>query len=286
MSYIHCLPYGCKQFFRTDDDMRSYIFGHSLVFHTVDSSPSIQNIPYCLYEPYREGGHEFSVDGQFGFLPDQELPPWYQWKFTNAISAWNESFAKSDYDSVIITAANFFQKWQRPNGDYLGTSFAAAVNRIYQYTRISVVKLFEKVYRPNLYYDYMTTSMEAESLRIFDYVRTEEPGVNFYIYENWPGFEGDYSYPPSIETFKLYNQFVTGDFHNWWVEMQDVMNEARPGARVMLIPVGSTISKALTDIPGLSSLTMDELYEDKAPHGKAPMYFLSNLLFYMAPYEE
>ena len=207
---------------RPDDDMRSYIFGHSLVFHAVNSSPSIQNIPYWLYELSRAGGHEYSVDGQFGFLPDQELPPWYQWGFTNARSAWNESFAISDYDNVIITAANFIQKWQRPNGDYLDTSLAARFSRIYQYIRSTVVRLFDEKFRPTLFYSYMTTSVETESLRILDYVRSEEPGIQFYIYENWPGFEGDYPFPASADTFKLYNEYVTGEFHDWWVEMQDV----------------------------------------------------------------
>ncbi len=271
---------------RPDDDMRSYIFGNSLVHHTLGASPTIQNIPYWLYELSKEGGQEYSIDGQFGFLPDQKLPPWYQWEFENAKSAWNESFAKSDYDNVIITAANFIQQWQRPNGDYLDTSVVAATKRIYHYIRITVVNLFQKRKRTTVFYNYMETSVVTESLRIFDYVRVEEPSINFYIYENWPGFEGDYPFPATTETFKLYNEYVTGDFHNWWIEMQDMMNEARPEATIMLIPVGSIISKVLTDIPGLNSLNMDELYDDKAPHGKASMYFLASLVFYMSLYEE
>jgi len=50
--------------------MRTYIFGHSLVHHVLGASPTIQNIPYWLYELSSEGGHEYSIDGQFGFLPD------------------------------------------------------------------------------------------------------------------------------------------------------------------------------------------------------------------------
>jgi hypothetical protein len=68
--------------------------------------------------------------------------------------------------------------------------------------------------------------------------------------------------------------------------MQDLMIESRPGANIKLIPAGSIISKVLTGIPGLSSLTTDQLYDDKAPHGKASMYFLASLVFYMALYEE
>ena len=271
---------------RPDDDMRSYIFGHSLVHHTLGASPTIQNIPYWLHELSTEGGYKYSIDGQFGFLPDQELPPWYQWEFKNAKSAWNESFAKSDYDNAIITAANFIQKLQRPDGTYMDTSVAARAERMYDYVRTTVAKKFQKRKRQTPIYDYMGTSVVDESLRIFDYVRAEEPGINFYVYENWPGFEGDYPFPATTETFKLYNEYVIGDFHDWWIEMQDAMNEARPGARIMLIPVGSVISKVFTDIPGLSSLSMDDLYDDEGPHGKASMYFLSSLVFYMSLYNE
>ena len=161
----------------------------------------------------------------------------------------------------------------------MDTSIAAAIKRIYQYILIITVNLFKKGHRPTLFYEYMTTSVETESLRIFDYVRAEESGINLYIYENWPGFEGDYPFPATTEPFKIYNEYVSGDFHDWWLEMQDLMNEARSGAKIMLIPAGSIIIKVLTDVPGLSSLTMVELYDGRAPHGKASMYFLVSLVF-------
>ncbi len=268
------------------DDMRSYIFGHSLINHALGDSPRIQNVPFWLNELARQSGHKHNIDGQFGFLPDQILPPWYQWEIETVGSAWNESFKQSEYDNVIITAANFVQNWQRPDGRYVDASVSTTISRTDNDVRMTLDDYFRGQKAPELFYQYIDTSVLAEGLRILDHVRAETPEIRFYIYENWPPFEGDYPFPANSKTFKLYHQYSTGDFHGWWIEMQDRMNEARPEGKVMLIPAGSTISNLLSKLPELSSLTMDELYDDSAPHGKASIYFLASLVCYMSLYEE
>ena len=226
--------------------MKSYIFGHSLVNHAAGE----QNIPHWMNELSDLAGETYMVDGQFGFLALQQLPPIHQWGFEGVLSAWDQSFANSDYDNVIITAANYIQYYPPSDPHIDGKSTV------------------------------------QETLRLLDYVRQEEPGIPFYIYENWPEFKEPFPFDPEGPQSQGYHDYTLGEFHEWWMELQDIVNTQRPAANVKLIPTGSIISGLLTEIEPLRNLTNADLYVDGDPHGNGIMYYLAALTHYMAIHEK
>ena len=84
------------------------------------------------------------------------LPPVAQWGFDQVPGAWDsdfETFAEADFNSVLITAANFVQ-YKKAHEPYDG--------------------------------DASYTSPLASTLEITDWLTDQEPGIDIYIYENWP----------------------------------------------------------------------------------------------------
>ncbi|WP_424988765.1 PA14 domain-containing protein [Microbulbifer sp. S227A] len=234
-----------------DDSVRMYVFGHSLINHTYSDS----NVPVWMDALADAAGYEFVADGQFGFLY-QFLESGLnnidsQWKFDGVESAegagvW--SFAQADYDSVLITPANFIQ-WQDPD-DY-GLGNIATVD---------------------------------STLAIIDWVNTQEPGITVYIYENWPDMAG-YGFPPSDSQFAAYNEYTQTEFHDWWLDYYDSLITARPDYDIRMLPVGPVIAKLLETAP-FDQIPVTELYEDDAPHGEPTIYFLASIITYMATYGE
>lgn len=233
--------------------VKSYVFGHSLFKHDFNSSDiETTNIPYWMNELANEAGNDYAINGQFGQPDYHEIPPLPGWGWDNITSAWNTDFATSDYDNVIVTEANFIQGLP-PTSTETGFSRSSLDN----------------------------------FLRIFDYVVGETPDVKFYIYENWPEFGGQgFPYPPTPDEMLNYHNHTMGDFHDWWISLHDLMLAERPNSNIKLLPVGSILSKMLVNLPGLASLTHEDLYSDDAPHGHPVMYFLSALVHYMAMYQE
>lgn len=225
-----------------NEEMQTYYFGHSLVAHTMGD----QSIPHWMYLLSQNANRDYAVDGQFGFLPMHEIPPIASWGFEIVPSAWQGNFATSNYDNVVITAANFIQ-YQAPTEEFLGTN-----------------------------------TLDA-SLVIYDYVDGQSPGIKFYIYENWPEFN---NFPPSANEFDQYHAYTRGAFHDWWIDLQDLCNAERPNAQIKLIPVGYILSGLMTDFPDLEAVTATDWYEDGDPHGEAVIYFLTALIHYSALYQE
>ncbi|WP_378178297.1 T9SS type A sorting domain-containing protein [Aquimarina sp. SS2-1] len=250
----------------------SYIFGHSLVNHSADpSTQNRSNIPDWMYLLAQQAGNGYSVDGQFGFLPLQELPPIYQWGFIDApntrTNESNEDFGSWDYDNVIVTLANFIQQTSTPSQN-------AFCDEPYYY---------DCNQDPNA-----LSSVEAV-LRVLDYARNEESGINFYIYENWPEFNGTF---PSVSQeeedreFGAFYEYTRGEFHDWWITLQDEVLAARPDVDVKLIPVGPILADLFSDNGILGDIPASTLYEDSAPHGYPVVYFLTALIHYSVLYGE
>ena len=249
-----CLVVSSKTIAQQDKTM--YIFGHSLIVHATDSDET--TVPHWLHLLAQEAGHDVSVSGQYGFLPQHaNLPPTAQWGFSEVASAWDsdtQNFTDANFNTILLTAANFVQD-QPSNVNYHGNS---------------------------------TTSPVSATLEIIDWIDTQEENAVTYIYENWPdmaGFIAGESFPPSETEFENYNNYTLGNFHNWWVDYQDFVQAERPNENVRMIPVGPILSKLLTDT-SLSQIPILELYEDNAPHGEPTLYFLASLITYMAIYEE
>ncbi len=125
---------------------------------------------------------------------------------------------------------------------------------------------------------------------VLDYVRTEIPGVRFYIYENWPdagAFAPQYDdngIPASPEQFAAYHAYTHAEYHDWWIELHDTALLSHNN--VKMIPVGPILSGLLTDIPALAAIPFEDLYEDSAPHGRPTIYFLAAMIQYSATYAQ
>ncbi|MGL1903949.1 MAG: fibronectin type III domain-containing protein [Fibrobacterales bacterium] len=227
-------------------EMRTYIFGHSLVHHTLGPDPHTSNIPFWLSQLATAGGKKWAVDGQFGQPPYHTIPGTPQWKFDGVPSAWNNSFGESSYTNIIITHANFVQNSPAtaPYGGF--------------------------------------TPMES-TFRLLDNARSHYPNIPFIIYENWPKLP---QFPATQDEMEEYHTNARGDFHTWWLDLQDMIQQERPDASVQMFPVGPIISGLFQTIPALNSIPLTDLYEDVAPHGRPALYFLAALVHYSSLFKE
>jgi len=237
-----------------------YIFGHSLIVHDPPAIATPSNettVPHWLHFLAEAQSNSVAVSGQYGFLQQHDdLPPFSQWGFDVVAPAWEsdtETFSEANFDTVLITAANFIQD-QASNVAY--------------------------------YNDPNTTPVSA-TVSIVDWVNIQNPEMVTYIYENWPdmaGFIAGESFPPSTSEFENYNSYTIGDFHDWWLDYQDFLVAERPNETIKMIPIGPIISKLLDEAP-FNQIPITDLYEDNAPHGRPTIYFLAALITYSAIYQ-
>lgn len=238
------------------DDVRLYIFGHSLISHWTGSDTT--TMPHWMGKLARASKLRFAVDGQYGFLANHAdfdgLSPQSQWEFKEVDRVWDSErapFAKSRFNHVMITPANFLQ-WQAPERNY-----------------------------PN-----ESVSPLDRTLAIIDFVEKHKPGTVVWIYENWPDMSGfaKEGFPPPPEQVAAYHSYTRGDFHDWWLRYYQALRQARPKLDIRLIPVGPILAKLLTERP-LEAIRVEQLYEDDAPHGRPTIYFLSGLVCFMSMYQ-
>ena len=241
------------------DEIINFIFGHSLIHHEfqVNPTPSQEtSVPHWMHFLAEAGDKEYVVNGQYGFLPQHDnLPPISQWGFDFVPSAWDsdtQNFSDADFTTIMITPGNFIQ-WQGPE---------------------------------ELYYNDVVSPLSATQT-IFEWCNEQEDDLRFYIYENWPDM-GSYlanGFPPTEAEWNSYNDYLNGDFHNWFLEYNELVSSSFPFSCIRMIPVGPIISKLLFTAP-YDQIPADQLYEDDAPHGRASTYFLASLISYMAMYQE
>lgn len=241
-------------------EVRNFIFGHSLINHEFEVEPPVPSqetsVPHWLYQLATHAGKEYAASGQYGFLPQhRNVPPIAQWGFDIVPFAWdsdNVPFADADFTDILITPGNFIQ-WQPPTENYFNETFSPIE---------------------------ATTDIIAWSLE-------QEPGMDIYLYENWPDmapFLGS-GIPPTESEWQAYNDYLQGDFHQWNLDYRNGVQATFPDDCVKMIPVGPAISDVLLSEP-FASIPFDDLYEDDAPHGRPTLYFLAAIATYMAYYEE
>lgn len=242
----------------TVTNMRSYIFGHSLILHATETDET--TVPHWMYLLSQASGLSYSVAGQYGFLRNHaNLPPNAQWGFNIVPSAWEEeedgtraAFDEVGFTTILLTAGNFIQ-YQPATVPYDGDNPGDI------------------------------TPMEA-TLDIIDWVNARAPEATIFIYENWPDMGGFVSgFPATTEEFAAYNNYTLNSFHQWWLDYHDGLMFARPDIDIKMFPVGPIIARLLTET-NLRNIPIADLYEDDAPHGRPTIYFLAALITYMATY--
>ncbi len=243
------------------DTTRMFIFGHSLLDHRPPAIPTPSDettVPHWFHLLTEHDNNYFEIAGQYGFLPQHaNLPPFAQWGYDIVPGAWEsdtEDFSEADFNQILITAGNFMQ-WQGPDEPYPGEGG-------------------------------MTPISATEE--IVDWLEVQEDSLGIYIYENWPDmapYISGESFPPSEMEFENYNDYTTGEFHDWWLEYQDSLLLSRPDINVRMIPVGPIMAQLFRDTI-LTEIPILDLYEDNAPHGRPTVYFVASLITYMAVHNE
>jgi len=236
-------------------DVRNYIFGHSLILHS-----DAANVPIWMQALAEHEGYTYAMSGQYGFADTHatELPPDPQWGIQGVASPWDadtgESFSDIDFNTVLLTEANFRQYYPPTESDPDG---------------------------------FLPESTVDSTTAVFDWVADAEPGVRYVLYENWPDMGGytdaDFRASfPTADEMSTYHAYTSGEFHAWWAAYQDAMLAARPELNVRMLPVGPILAQLQTTV--LADVPVEALYEDSAPHGQPTLYFLAGLVTYMGIY--
>ena len=237
--------------------LTTFVFGHSLIVHEPPAIPTPSDetsVPHWLASLSNAAQFDYSVAGQYGFLPQHaDLPPFAQWGFDLATAAWDsdtQEFSDADFNTVLLTAGNFIQ-------------YQPATTNYYQ----------------------MDISPVDATISIIDWVESQEPGIQVYIYENWPDMAPFLSndFPPASVELAAYHNNTKGEFHQWWLDYHDEIVAARPDLNVKMIPVGPILADIL-ELDELSEMPITDVYEDDAPHGRPTVYFLAGLVTYMSMY--
>ncbi|CUH64605.1 hypothetical protein TG4357_01384 [Thalassovita gelatinovora] len=234
-----------------NDGTKAFFFANSLVQHLSDSPET--SVPHWLHEIARARDKRFAADGAWGFLMQfsANLPPDPQWSFKSLPNAWNserQNFAQAGFDAVVITPANFIQ-YQPPTAKFDGDN-------------------------PR------RESPLTATLKVVDWAAGQTPQARFFIYEGWTEMAGKVpAFPPDADGLKTYLQANTGNYHGWFQDYANAVQQARPNLDLTLIPVASTLSGLLSDT-ALSGLQALDLYSDDAPHGTPTLYLLAALITY------
>jgi len=234
-------------------EINQYIYGNSLVNYAGGSPQS--NVPFWLEQFSSAAGNTYSVNGGYGFLrqfADREDPS-NEWGFQGVNGAWDSDFNTFDeisFDSVVLTPGNFIQGLA-PNEPYPGD----------------------------------TRSPLEASIDVVQDTLADQPNAQFYVYEGWADLGSLYGFPVTETQLADYHAYNMGDYHDWFVDYTQALDDAVPGADVQLIPVASVMAELFTNGP-LEGLTLDDLYVDSAPHGTETVYFLSSMITYREVFGE
>ncbi len=229
------------------DAVREYVFGNDL-FAWGNGDPEA-SVPYWTDMLAEAAGTSYAVDIQTGMLTrHDDLPPNPHLWLDGVDSVWDpesgQSFAQAGFTQITLSAVNFVQD-QSPDSPY--------------------------------WHEPATSPLEA-ALRIIDWTQARAPGAAVNIYETWPEMDG---FPSSPAAFAAWTDLMTGDWHGWWVDLTEMIQQARPNLDVRLISVGPRIADML-DTPelGLTRLSARDLFLDDEGHATPTLAFLASLLHY------
>ena len=228
-----------------------YIFGNSLV--NFAGGDAYSNVPRWMDAFAEASGDTYAFNGGFGFLREyaDRAEPASQWGFEGVDTAWDDqsqSFAEAQFDSVLITPANFIQDLA-PDANYFGD---------------------------------VRSPLDAVLDVVAD-VGTAQPGATILIYQGWadmaPFSEETPAPAGAVSDYHAYNM---GAYSDWFDSLVAQVNAADPDANVQLLPVASILSELFTTV--LADVPAGDLYADSAPHGTETTYFLASMVVYQGTY--
>ena len=235
----------------TGTEVREFVFGNSL-FAWATGNPEL-SVAHWMNLMTNAAGSSYAAAIQTGMLTrHDDLPPNPHVRIDGVEPAWTpdtgQSFADADFNQITLSEVNFTQGRAPDQPDYS---------------------------------DPTTTPAQA-ALDIIAWVDGRAPNATINLYETWPSLEAFAdSFPPSHEAFTAWMDYMTGDWHNWWVSLHEIVQEARPDLSVRLISVGPQIAKLIADL-GLDGLRAEDLFIDDSGHGSPTLYFLAATIHYTA----
>lgn len=232
-------------------EVREYVFGNSL-FSWATGDPEL-SVAHWMNLMANEAGSSYTTAIQTGMLSSHDnLPPNPHVWIEGVESPWDpeagQSFADADFNQITISEVNFTQSRAPDQPDYS---------------------------------DPDTTPAQA-ALDIIAWVDGRAPNATINLYETWPSLESFAdSFPPSHEAFTAWLEYMTGDWHEWWVSLYEIIREERPDITLRLISVGPQIARLIADL-GLDDLRAEDLFIDEGGHGSPTLYFLAATIHYTA----
>ena len=237
------------------DAVREYVFGNDLFAWGV-GDPEL-SVAHWVDSLADAAGTSYATSIQTGMLTrHDDLPPNPHLLVDGVDEAWDpdtgQSFADAGFNQITISAVNFVQD-QSPDSPYW--------------------------HEPG-------TSPLAAALQIIDWTQARAPGAAINIFETWPDMGGFIdSFPPTQAQFAAWTNFMTTDWHDWWVSLSDMIQQARPDLDVRLISVGTQVAEMLdTPALGLGDLTAQDLFLDDNGHGTPTLNFLAATIHYTTLY--
>ena len=235
----------------TGAEVREYVFGNSL-FAWATGDPEL-SVAHWMNLMANQSGGSYATAIQTGMLSSHDnLPPNPHVGIEGVESLWDpetgQSFADADFNQITISEVNFTQGRAPDQPDFS---------------------------------DPDTTPAQA-ALDIIAWVDGRAPNATINLYETWPSLEpfAD-SFPPSHEAFTAWLEYMTGDWHDWWVSLYEIIREERPDVSVRLISVGPQIARLIADM-GLDDLRAEDLFTDESGHRSPTLYFLAATIHYTA----
>ncbi|MCX6182121.1 MAG: hypothetical protein NT150_09360, partial [Bacteroidetes bacterium] len=247
----------------------TYYFAHSLISHEKLTNNQA-NIPFWLAELEIAAGDVCLTSGKFaaGQFGAGALPPTQTWSFyyqnDNHGSAMlpDGSYVAGTHDNIVLTYMNWelVDDW----GGSIGSRNA------------------------------QTVSKAKDSIAvIFNWMNTNDPGRNLYLYECWPKIETNYilngqawtsntGNPPNATQWANYTQLALGHQHDFYRELQDSLITNSGISNTKVIPSSMICAKLWQPGGLLQDFTVTDLFVDGGPHGKPSAYFLAAMIVYAA----
>lgn len=232
-------------------EVRAYVWGNSLINHVTNSDDT--TMPHWLNRLAQSDGKSLKLSGQWVFgreFPDK-IPPEPQWSFKEVAHLWHSettSFAATKPNVILINPENFIQ-YRAPDLSYEGGN-------------------------PD------GRSPVSGTVDLLNWIAAQGVKPTVFLYEGWAEMD---SFPPTRRKYRRYLRYTLGEYHTWYQTYHAAVAEAVPELDVRLIPVGSILSKLITEGP-LQDMRPADLYLDNAPHGTPTTYLIAAMITYCALY--
>jgi hypothetical protein len=258
-------------------ERRVYHFGHSLMLHQRSKNPIYDSnssgsrddkelsILYWMKQLTDINGDSYYADGQYrnqpqvGYTIPATTNAHWSWRELGT-SVWDSNFTNSAYNTVLYTDLNYVQ--------------GNAVNEPYNNSPLTPIEMFQRI----ITYDEL------------------EPDTPIYLYAGWAdghptlrdaGYADGISPPtlaPTSAQVRAYYEYAIGtdgnisSYEQWW---RDLYQQTRSMGNVTYMPVNWILIRTLRDSGYMANAEFGDLFEDKAPHGRASIYLMAGMIQYV-----